>query len=218
MTASIRRAAARALVASALTATTLSAPLIASSAAAQGVVVVTETFDKASNRWQTGAYASGEARVLSGELNVRVMTGDGGSIFAIYDRQFIDSVIEVDVRLRGGTDDNWQLISCRRVDNFNYNALGVSADGYAIISVWNDGQRVETTGPIRSDRVLLGPNQVNRVQAECIGPMLRLTVNGEVVAELNDPYQRQGAAGLGASSLAGVFTEVAFDNFVIRNP
>ena len=45
-------------------------------------------------------------------------------------RYFSDFILEVETKLVGGTDDNWQAVVCRFQDEGNYYAFAISADGY----------------------------------------------------------------------------------------
>ena len=73
-------------------------------------------------------------------------------------------------------------------------------------------------GPALSSFIRTGTNAVNRVRAECIGSVQRLYVNGEFVTELVDATHAKGVVGLAVSSLAGQFSEVAFDNLLVIVP
>jgi hypothetical protein len=139
-------------------------------------------------------------------------------VTAIYDAEFDDAIIDVDVRLAEGTADNWQTVECRIDGNYYYD-LGISADGYYIIDVWIDGvQHEKSLGPTPSPYIVTGAAAVNSLHVECIGNRLSLSVNGNLLAELEDNAILSGGVGLSVNALAETFSEAAFDNFRVAAP
>ncbi len=58
----------------------------------------------------------------------------------------------------------------------------------------------------------------NHIRADCIGRRLRLSVNGQFVAEASAAEWQRGDVGLIAGSYALPGTEVLFDNFSVLRP
>ncbi len=56
------------------------------------------------------------------------------------------------------------------------------------------------------------------MRVECEGNTLRLYANGHLLSEVTDSTFSNGYVGLGVTSLAGSYSEAAFDNFVITAP
>jgi hypothetical protein len=195
----------------------LLASIVAASQARSQDVLLSDDFSASSSEWGAFDTAAGRARVENGAMLVRANTGYG-SVFADYSQTFGDVVVEVDMALVGGTDDNWQSVSCRFAGNSFYD-LGISADGYYIIDVWVDGVKSSSSlGPTRSSDIRVGPGAVNRVRAECVGDLLRLSVNGRQLAELRDGSHASGLISLSVQSLDAAYSDVAFDNLVVTRP
>lgn len=181
----------------------------------QDRVLFSDDFSVQSDRWNVGEGRSGTARYAGETMLVRSVTASPKSIFVDYDRIFTDHVIQVETTLVGGTDDNWQTVGCRMTSTGYYD-LGISADGYFLLDVWVDGSRLnKSLGPTRSQHIRLGRNVVNVLRVECVGNTLRLSVNGHVLAEINDDNHPRGKIALSVDAIGGSYSEVAFDNLVV---
>ena len=182
----------------------------------QDRVLFSDDFSVRSDRWNVGEWENGTARYVGETMLVRSVTASPKSTFVDYDRIFMDHVIQVETTLVGGTDDNWQTVSCRITPNGNYYDLGISADGYFLLDVWVDGRKLnKSLGPTRSRHIRLGRNVVNVLRVECVGNTLRLSVNGHVLAEINDDNHASGKIALSVDSIGASYSEVAFDNLVV---
>jgi hypothetical protein len=208
-----------------ITALATTSGVAASGLAAQGrssdqgrPVLLFDDFSRVDPNWLTEESIGGTARIVDGALRVRNETPSVSATVALYDAIFDDQVIEVEMTLVDGTDDNWQTVICRSNDD-GYYSIGISADGYYALAVFVGGsQQDQSLGPSRSSSIRTGTNAMNLVQVECVGDRLRLIVNGSTVAELSDGNHRKGRSGVSVSSLAGRFSRVAFDNLRITRP
>jgi hypothetical protein len=63
-----------------------------------------------------------------------------------------------------------------------------------------------------------GKGVINLIHIECIGSSLSLSVNGHLLATVTDATFTGGDIGLGAAASGDTFTEVVFDNIVVREP
>jgi len=72
--------------------------------------------------------------------------------------------------------------------------------------------------PTRSSYINEGWGVTNLIHIECIGSNLSLSVNGHLLKTVTDATFTAGDIGLDAHSLAGNFTEIAFDNIVVTEP
>ena len=131
---------------------------------------------------------------------------------------FADFILEVETKLIDGTDDNWHQVEVRERDEFNYYNFGISADGYYEIFKVVNGEKIVLVAPTYSTYINQGWGAVNLIHIECIGSSLSLSVNGHTLTSVTDTTFSAGDIGLAASSLAGSFTEVAFDNLVVTAP
>ncbi len=184
-----------------------------------GGVLFSDDFSNPSSGWETGDYSGGWVEYQTGALHIEDSTYDDGCSYSDLYRYYSDLVIEVETWLVAGTDDNWQQVFCRCVDDSNYYNFGISADGYYAISVWKNGVRTGLSGsPTWSSHINEGWDEVNLMRVECEGDTLRLYANGHLLSEVTDSSFSSGYVGLGVTSLAGSSSEAAFDNFVIMAP
>ena len=160
---------------------------------------------------------NGTARYVGETMLITSVSESGnGSTLLNYDRTFTNHVIQVETTLVGGTDNNWQTVMCRWTSADNYYEFGISADGYFLLDVWVDGRKMnKSLGPTRSRHIRLGRNVVNVLRAECVGNTLRLSVNGHVLAEIDDDNYASGAIGVSVVSLGDSYSQVSFDNLVV---
>ena len=180
---------------------------------------VVDDFNRVDPKWETGEFGHGTGVIVDGRLRVRNEEVSSSSTTIFYDATFDDQIIDVDVTLVGGTDDNWQTITCRESGDDDYYDLGISADGYYLIDIWIDGSRLnKSLGPSPSSDIRTGRNALNKLHVECVGDRLGLWVNGSFVAELTDTNISSGRVGLSVNALGGEFTEVEFDNIRIATP
>ncbi len=97
--------------------------------------------------------------------------------------------------------------------------FGISADGYYDIAKQVNDDIIVLKNPTYSAHIHNGENMNNLIHIECIGSTLSLSVNGHLLAEVNDHTLTTGDIALGADCLYGSqFTEVAYDNIVVTAP
>jgi len=184
-----------------------------------GEIVFTDDFSDESSLWEVGYWLDGSAWYQDGWLHVKNLTSYSGSTYVLYSESFADCIIEVETKLVAGTDVNWQGVACRWVDEDNYYDFSISADGYYELAVWVNDKRMDcTVGPTWSSHIRQGRDVINVMRAECIGNTLRLSANGHLLAEITDSTFASGKIALSVNSLAGTYSEIAFDNLVITEP
>jgi hypothetical protein len=126
--------------------------------------------------------------------------------------------VEAVVSNVGPATDSGFGVACRmQPDGKSYYRFGVGQDGtYAITRVMNDEATVLTGDGEweRSDDLEEGLDEYD-VKASCIGPRLRLEVNGKVLAEVRDTTFRDGAAGVFVKSFNEPNAEAAFANVTV---
>ncbi len=189
-----------------------------SQSGAAGTVVMEDDFSSASANWMTGKSADGRTWIEDGAMHVQAVEAPG-SVVVLYDATYGDVVVDVEVTLADGTDDNWQTVMCRSVDDDNYYDLGISADGYFLLDIWVNGTKLnKSLGPSRSNHIRMGHDVVNNLRVECVGEDLRLFVNGNLVAELTDGNISRGRIGLSADAFASPYSEILFDNIRVTVP
>ena len=181
-------------------------------------VLFSDDFSDPDSGWVTYDGADGRVRYYNGAFYVKDYTAYTGSMYGEAERYFTDFILEVDTWLVGGTDDNWQTVSCRVQNEDNYYSFGISADGYYNIAKFVNADRISLASIIYSSYINLGWDVVNTLHIECIGNSLSLSVNGHLLATVTDNTFSSGDICLSSNALAGTYTEVAFDNLVITAP
>jgi len=182
------------------------------------VVLFSDDFSDESSGWDTFSDVAGSAAYQDGWLHIRDSTTPEGTTVSRAHRYFTNFIVEVEMKLVAGTDDNWQSIMFRYVDEENYYSGEISADGYYEMQLWHQGSLHELVYPTQSAYIHQGLGVTNLLRIECVGSTFRLSVNGHLLAEVTDATFDGGDICLEVNSLAGTFSEVAFDNIVVTAP
>ncbi|MCK4354207.1 MAG: zinc ribbon domain-containing protein [Dehalococcoidia bacterium] len=183
-------------------------------------VLFSDDFSDESSGWVTYDDYDGRVIYSDGCLYIKDYTYPEGTMYGESQRYFTDFILEVETWLVGGTDDNWHSVICRLQDEDNQYSFDISADGYYAITKWIGEGQLPLTGPtpIYSTYIHQGQGVTNLIHIECIGSKLSLSVNGHLLATVTDTTFTGGDICLAANALAGTFTEVAYDNFVVSEP
>jgi uncharacterized repeat protein (TIGR02543 family) len=182
------------------------------------VVLFSDDFSDPNSGWVTYDEYDGRVRYHDGCFYIKDYTSPAWTMYGEAQRYFTDFILEVETWLVGGTDDNWQAVGCRFQDEDNGYDFAISADGYYEMVKWVNGDDIVFAEPTYSTYINQGVGAVNFIHIECIGSSLSLSVNGHLLTSTTDSTFSGGDISLGANSLAGTYTEVAFDNLVIYEP
>ena len=156
-------------------------------------------------------YDDGMYRVLVNQPNT--------DIWAMSGLELGDVSVEVKALKVGGDRNNRFGVICRAVDVSNFYTFVISSDGF-----WGIGKvkgssyqlvGMESLQP--SEAILLG-SATNTIRADCLGATLRLYVNGQKLAEVQDSEFATGDVGLIAGSYADPGVDIRFDDMVVRGP
>ncbi len=143
---------------------------------------------------------------------------------------FTDVVIEVDTRRAGGPQENVFGVQCRYQQSgssddpiYKFYFLAIGSDGYATIgkvdsSTVAAGGDAYTYFDYSENNAAIKPNEVNRIEARCVGSTLTLSVNGVQLLSVNDSSLTSGGVGLLAGTYDEPGVDIYFDNFVVRQP
>jgi hypothetical protein len=123
--------------------------------------------------------------------------------------------ITVEVQQHFGPERNELAVLCRFQDEYNYVALGISADGHAAIWQKRDGDTDWLLDWTEAPELDLGAEAAHTLAATCAGDTLRLEVDGEVVAEASDPAPAAGDVGLLVGLRAPGELVADFDDLVV---
>ncbi len=125
-----------------------------------------------------------------------------------------DVVIEADVRLsQGGGEIGYGFI-CRRTEGENYYTLTLNNQGQARIARMDGNQITPLTDWLPAPGVR-PPQEANRLRAGCVGDVLWLEVNGNLVAQAQDATWPEGDYGLYVMNDRGGVARAEYDNVVI---
>jgi uncharacterized repeat protein (TIGR02543 family) len=181
-------------------------------------VLFSDDFSQDTGDWDIYSDSSGQVFYDGGWLHLLSYTTSSFDTYTLAYQYLDDFILEVETKLVDGTDNNWHGVACRYQDDGNFYIFGISADGYYNIAKFVDGELTYLVSPTYTSYINLGWDVVNTITIECIGSSLSLSVNGYLLDFVTDSSFSSGDIGLVASSLAGSFTEIAFDNLVITEP
>lgn len=134
-----------------------------------------------------------------------------------------NTVIAVDIRLMGDVRSRYGFLACRHQTTAtlskHYRASVVPDGREMILSRWDDGQerKLHTV----SDEPSINPgNGKNRLELRCAGTRISVTVNGKVLASVDDMTLSRGDHGVGTGAFTGTqgTIEARYDNLEIRVP
>jgi hypothetical protein len=168
-------------------------------------------------------YQRGGAEATIEEESLRLTTGQPGQLWWTNpSRSFDDLIMTADAAPVEGPDDNAYGLICRYQSPENFYVFLVSSDGYYAIGKYQSGSDQivylnEEGEYVPSDAINQG-NEVNRLRVACVGDELSLTVNGTLLATVNDPTFVTGDIGLTASTFEPGTLTVAFDNVRVIAP
>jgi hypothetical protein len=182
-------------------------------------VIFSDDFSRDNGDWEVFSDANGEVFYEGGWLHlINYTTAPVDTMSLMTNQNFTDFILEVEVKLIDGTDDNWQGIVCRYHDGGDYYVFNISADGYYYIARFINHEQTALAEATQSSYINQGWDVVNNVYIECIGSSLSLSVNGHLLASVTDSTLNEGEIGLLVTSWDGDFSEIAFDNLVVTEP
>ena len=181
-------------------------------------VVFRDGFDSQDGKWGTYSSEDGSAFYEKGKLHIRNYTASVYPSSSHIQQQFSDFALEVEMELVSGSSANWQSVISR------YNGVGdsymfcINANGkYSILKAIG-GVATMLRAPTSSSHIRTGLGVTNNIRVECIRNSLTLYVNGFSVAQVSDNTLVSGSVGFSVESISSEYSEVAFDNVVIRTP
>jgi hypothetical protein len=181
-------------------------------------VLFQDDFSDTSSGWDRVNVSEGVTDYVDDKYRIFVNT-TSTDVWANPGLNFTDVIVEVDATKVAGPDDNDFGLICRYEDVDNFYQFIVSSDGFYGIAKVVDGTQelIGETDLLPSDAIKTG-NVTNRIQAQCIGRKLTLSVNGEQIASFDDAAFTSGDVGLFAGTFSVAGTDVHFDNFVVKKP
>lgn len=183
-------------------------------------VLFRDDFSDPKSGWEVGEYDTGKVGYGDGYYYV-ISYGDGDTMWGVANRSFTDVVIEVDAtQVSGPANNNTDYgVICRIAGSENGRGyyLLISGDGhYAIVKGTDEGY--EWLVDFTKSSAIRQANTSNHIRAVCQGSKLSLTVNGTLLAEVEDSEFTSGDIALTATSYENAPAEVHFDNLVVTAP
>lgn len=184
-----------------------------------GATLFADDFSVTPNGWGTMGREGGVVGFDYEGLTLNVIVPNY-LVWTVNGERYSDTQIDVDaVLMDGPANDNFGVI-CRFVDNENFYAFVISHDGYYGIFKMLDGKMVLASedGNLKYSETIRQGGIVNHLQAVCNKANLSLSVNDQMLAEVQDDSFADGQIGLiaGAYELPGV--KVLFDNLKVIQP
>lgn len=156
-------------------------------------------------------YHNGGLRILVEETQY--------DFWSVAGKDYADVQLEADAAKLGGPDDNDFGLICRYQNKDNFYMLVVSSDGYYGIAKMKDGQ-YSMIGPeqLQYSPAIAQGQAANHLQANCVGSVLTLSVNGQELIEALDTDFTSGDVGLLAGAYDTPGVDILFDNFMVKKP
>jgi len=179
-------------------------------------VVLQDDFSAANNGWNLDDTNIVERGITGGEFYLKVLDTNTDA-WSTYPQSFEDVTVEVDAHKTTGPDVNNYGVMCRYQDPDNYYFLQLGSDGTYAISRYLNGKFSSLVDWAASPSVKKG-NEINHIRAECVGNLLSLYANGNLLASVEDDALHTGKIALGTGTYDDAGVQVNFDNVAVRTP
>lgn len=173
-----------------------------------------EPFDDVGT-WQLSTDAAAESRIEDGRLLIHVRQ-PGQVAWAAAGKRFANFHLTVDAAHVAGPDDNEYGVLLRMDGDQHFYAFSISADGYARVARYADGQWTLLSPDWFPHPAILQGIANNRLDLEARGAEFAFRVNGEQVAAISDAALSSGDVGLYAGAFNEAGVQVAFDNLSVE--
>lgn len=173
-----------------------------------------ESFDDVGS-WQLSADAAAETRIEEGRLWISIRE-PGQIAWAAAGKNFANFQLIVEATPVAGPEDNEYGVLLRMDGDKRFYAFSISADGYARVARYADGQWTLLSPDWFPHSAIMQGMATNRLELEARGADFTFSVNGDPIVAVNDAALARGDVGLyaGAFDVAGV--RVAFDNLHVE--
>jgi len=177
-----------------------------------------ETWSNPGTGWEIGTFDTGILRYGQSYYAVTSSKKDQ-LMWGLAYKRFSDIAIDVDATQFSASDDNNNAygVMCRAQPNDDGYLLRISGDGQAAITRIQNDKFEELVAWAASDAVRQG-NATNHLLAACEGSKLSLTVNGQLVAQVEDTAFTAGDIALTATTYTDTPTEIHYESLVVTAP
>ena len=179
-------------------------------------VVLQDDFSTIDENWNLESSDTVKRGISDGEffLQINDTNTDGWSTYPL---SLEDVSVAVDARKTAGPDVNDYGVMCRYQDPDNYYFLQLGSDGTYAISRYLNGEFTALVDWTSSPAVKTG-SETNHIRATCVGNLLSLYVNDELLTTVEDDALTAGKIALAAGTYDDPGVQVNFDNLVVRTP
>jgi hypothetical protein len=188
-------------------------------AAAPGTVLFADDFANNNAHWGIADTAKGAVALLYQGMDIQVKQANA-MMWTVTQKKYADTQVDVDAVLLNGSQDDAFGTICRFQDNDHFYGFLVTHDGYYGIFKMQDGKLVlaNAESNLQYSDVIRQGGVVNHIQATCQGNVLKLNVNGQLLAMIEDDSYASGKVGLMAAAYASPNVELFFDHFLVTQP
>jgi len=183
-----------------------------------GAVLFQDDFSRVASGWDRYKDDTYVADYDDGAYRIGIFTPET-SAWARPHLEFSDVHIQVSATKADGSDNNVFGVLCRYQDAQNFFFFLISSDGYCGIGVYRDGVETLMSGDsMLPSKAILQGSTTNIIQAECIGDLLTLYINGVQEVQVQTTEWSQGDVGLIAGTYTQPGTEILFERFSVIKP
>ncbi len=179
-------------------------------------VLFNEDFEGSGGAWPARSEETYAFGIRNGMFRIFVDTFFV-DIWTVRARDYPDVRLEVDLARAAGPEGAYAGLVCRFQNNANYYAFVLDGAGAYRIFRKSGGVSTDLEEAGSSVSVLSG-EAINKLRADCVGDTLTLSINGQMLVQVQDDVFENGQVGLVAGTLEDPGVEVFFDNFIIANP
>lgn len=193
-----------------------------STAQAQWSVINTSTFDLNLQNWTSGSYDNETygaivRRVFNGKYLWEVNAKRGVLWWGLPDMSpASDFLVTLEAKEVSGPQDSSYGAVFRQVDDRTFYYFAIRDTGEFLFSLQDRGQWRTLIGWTYSPAIK--PGQANQISVSATGPHFSFFVNGQLVADFNDPTLSKGKIGLAIEMNQSGQSSFEFDNFELRVP
>ncbi len=181
-------------------------------------VLYQDDFKNPSSGWSNYTDANGENGYKDGSYHILINKPDMFS-WSVPGVNLTDVAIDVDIQKKAGPNENEFGVICRYKDENNFYFLTVSSDGYYGVSKLLDGKRnLIGMDQLQQKDGVIHPETSNHIRAECSGNTLKLSANGQLLANVTDTSFTEGDVGLIAISNETTGLDIYYDHFLVTQP
>jgi hypothetical protein len=183
-----------------------------------GEILFQDDFSDPMSGWNRVSAPNGETDYADGVYRIFV-NEPNSDIWARPALSFTDVSVEVDTFKVGGDRDNRFGIICRLNAPGNFYTFIISSDGYfGIGKVEDENYQLIGMEALQPTEAIEQGSAINHIRADCVGDMLTLYINGQMVGQVQEADFKTGDVGLIAGTYGTPGTDIRFDNFIVREP